>query len=204
MKAMDRSPDERQQIALRDVLWITTAVAFVLGYARTLGQSALMQAVVYATLAVSVGCVVGWVGRNMRDGLFWSAVMALLAYVAVAGGRLPNSAVVIGWGAVGAACGALAGVRLPTSAWLGSWTSAACGLLLMAGCIVVAGHSLSWLLMLDVVAAALIGCLLRPFITFLQWFEQRSRQPRVVLVSWLTLTVVIGNALVPILGGVQR
>lgn len=38
----------------------------------------------------------------------------------------------------------------------------------------------------------------------LQWFERESRQPRFVLASWLAISVLIGNLLVPILGGVQR
>lgn len=193
-----------KQIAVLDVIWITTSVALLLGYARTLGDQAVLQAVVYALHVVVLGTGLGVYRSDLKNALYWAALIALLAFIAVAGGRLPNQAVAFGWGAVGAGCGALCGTRIPRSLWAGALASAGFGFLLMLACNVVLGQPISWLVQVDIVSAGLIGFILRPFIQFLQWFESRSRQPRVVLASWLTMCVVLGNFLVPILGGVQR
>lgn len=62
-----------------------------------------------------------------------------------------------------------------------------------------------WVEMRSSLACALVlAAMLRPFIQYLQCFEVQSRQPRYVLAAWLTLAIVVGNLLVPILAGVQR
>ncbi|MEN9648897.1 MAG: hypothetical protein RLZ17_938, partial [Actinomycetota bacterium] len=46
--------------------------------------------------------------------------------------------------------------------------------------------------------------LLRPFIEILGWFERHSKAPRAVLAAWLSICVLVGNMLVPILAGVVK
>jgi len=70
--------------------------------------------------------------------------------------------------------------------------------------IVGMGESPGWLVSFDILCAIAVGFLVPGFIRFLQWLETRARQPRVVLVAWLSLCFLVGNYLVPILGGVIR
>ncbi len=198
------SEPDRQQFTLKSVFWSTTSLALLLAYARSMGEQAVIHVAIYALLALAAGGLVGFLHGNWKDGLFWSMLVALLTYLAVEGGRLPDESVVLGWGAVGAGCGAICGVRFPKKLWLGTCLTGALGSLLLVSFLLVAGQPLTQLVQFDVACAAVVGCILRPFIEYLQWLEAQSRQPRVVLASWLALSILIGNFLVPIVGGVER
>jgi hypothetical protein len=67
----------------------------LLGYARWLGAESLQQAMIFAVFASLIGIGFGWLAGNWQDSLFWSLLMTLLAYLAVAGvvpnGRLMGS-----------------------------------------------------------------------------------------------------------------
>lgn len=193
-----------RQFRLVDLFWIVTTLAAVLGYARYLGENAVAQAILWFVIAVFCGVLIGCAGGDWKNGLFWSCTITLLAFLAIAGGRLPNAAVVLGWCFVAAICGAMAGVQLPPSLWLGSFTSALLAASILMSAVVLAEEPLAGLVWFDVACAGLIGFLLRPFVQFLAWFERHSQQRRVLLVSWLVLAVVAGNAFVPLLAGVQR
>lgn len=199
-----QSTTQTDQFTLKTILWSTTALALLLGYARSFGQEILWLAVAYSLTALFAGLAIGVVNRNWKEGLFWSSLTTLMAFIAVAGGHLPNAAVGFGWGAVGAICGAVCGVQLPKSMWLGCLLSGALGALCMAVIVRGMGMPLDGLVMFDIVCAALVGVLLRPFIQYLQWFEQQSLQPRILLVSWLTVCMLVGNWLVPVIAGVSR
>lgn len=198
------SPKERHQLSIRDALWLTTAIALVLAYARSIGPTAINHALVYALFALTCGSTIGLLGRNLRDAVFWAAVIALLAFLAVAGGRLPNEAIILGWGAVGACCGAICGLPFPKNLIAGTLVSGLIGAAIMILAMESASQAYNIHAIFDIASAGFVGMLLRPFVQFLVWFETRSKQPRIVLVSWLTLCVLFGNFLVPILGGVQR
>lgn len=193
-----------RQFSLQSLLWTTTAVAGLLAYASRLGGNAIQLGIAYAIFAMITGSAVGLAARNIKDSLFWSCLTTLLVYMAVAGGRLPNDAVGYGWGIAGAACGAINGVRFPQTLWLGTLFSGAVGLSGLAGCIRWLGQPLDNSVAFDLACALVLAAMLRPFIQYLQWFELQSRQPRYVLAAWLTLAIVVGNLLVPILAGVQR
>ncbi len=196
----------RNQFSLLSRMWITTAMALVFSYARWVGGDALQQAIVFTVMGTVIGLTVGWLIGDTKNCLFWSLLMTLLAYLAVAGGRLPNAAVLYGWGIVGAFCGAMSVLTVPKNQFLAAILMGIVGCLAMIGTIACFPTSfpLEPLLLFDVASAAIVGALLRPFLSFLRWFELRSRQPRVILASWLTISVLIGNFLVPVLAGVKR
>lgn len=193
-----------RQFSLQSLLWTTTAVACLLAYASRLGGNAIQLGTAYAIFAIVSGSAIGLAARNLKDAMFWSCLTTLLVYMAVAGGRLPNDAVGFGWGIVGASCGAINGVRFPKALWLGILLSGAIGLSGLASCICWLGQPLDSSVAFDLACALIVSAMLRPFIQYLQWFETQSRQPRFVLAAWLTLSIVVGNLLVPILAGVQR
>jgi hypothetical protein len=196
----------RNQFSLLSLMWLTTATALLFSYARWVGGDALQQAVVFMVFGTVIGFTVGWLIGDIKNCLFWSLLLTLLAYLAVAGGRLPNAAVLYGWGIVGAFCGAISVMTVPKNQFLAALLMGAVGCLAMIGTIVCfpLRFTLEPLLLFDVGSAAIIGALLRPFLSFVQWFERQSGQPRVLLASWLTISVLIGNFLVPVLAGVRR
>ncbi|MEM8736345.1 MAG: hypothetical protein AAGG44_19105 [Planctomycetota bacterium] len=192
------------QWKLRDIFWLTTALGMLLAYAQMLGPDVVVQAAVYLIAVIVIGSFVGAMTRKMGDALFWSGLISLVAFVAVAGGTLPNDAVALGWGIVGASTGSLAGVKLPANRWLGSVTSGIVAVLGFVLTQIVMGESITWLVQFDVGFAFIVGLLVRPFVDFLSVLEREAKQPRVVLVAWLTLVFLLGNYLVPIVGGVIR
>lgn len=196
----------RNQFSLLSLMWITTALALLFSYARWVGGDALQQAMVFTAMGTVIGLTVGWLIGDTKNCLFWSLLLTLLAYLAVAGGRLPNAAVFYGWGIVGAFCGAMSVLTVPKNQILAALLMGGVGCIAMIGTIACFPLTLPLepLLLFDVGSAAILGTLLRPFLRFLQWFERRSGQPRVILASWLTMSVLIGNFLVPILAGVRR
>lgn len=199
---------EQRQISIRDLLWNTTALALWLAYARSLGDRALEQAVVTLLMVLVAGSVVGGFSGQFKNALYWSAVLALLAFLAVAGGRLPHEAVMLGWSAVGAGCGAVAGAyygrNSTRSVMIGTLGSGLLGLVLMLSTLWVAGQPWTGLLAFDVACAAVVGWLVWPFIQFLRFFQQRAGLPLSLVAAWLTITVLLGNLLVPVLAGVAR
>ena len=194
----------RNQFSLSSLLWITTALAMLLSYARWLGADSLQQAMIFAAFASAIGLGVGWLIGNWRDCFFWSLLMTLLAYLAVAGGRLPNVAVFYGWGIIGAICGSMSVLAVPKNQLLAAILMGTVSCLAMIVTVAAFRFPFTELVMFDVGSAALLGAMFQPFLHFLQWFEKRSGQPRVLLASWLTISVLIGNFLVPVLGGVDR
>ena len=194
----------RSQFSLSSLLWITAALAMLLSYARWLGADSLQQAMIFAAFASAIGLGFGWLIGNWRDCFFWSLLMTLLAYFAVAGGRLPNVAIVYGWGTIGAICGAMSVLAVPKNQLLAAILMGVVSCLTMIVTIAAFRFPFTQLVLFDVVSAAFLGVVLQPFLQFLQWFEMRSGQPRALLASWLTISVMIGNFLVPVLGGVER
>jgi hypothetical protein len=200
----DATEIRSNQLTLSGILWVTTALAMLLGYAARLGQEAIWQAVAYTVFVLVCGTTIGTFQRDWKNALFWGGLYAMLAFLAVAGGRLPHPSIALGWGLVGAAVGSCVGTNLPKNFLLGMITSAVLGWLAMAIVVLAMKQPLSGMIAFDTLVAALVGALLKPFTLLLQWFDRESRQPRFVLASWLAISVLIGNFLVPILGGVQR
>ena len=194
----------RSQVRLSDILWTTTAIAIVLAYARSLGDRTVLQAVFYSFAVLLFGCSLGLMARRLKDGLYWSGLIALLAFVAVAGGTLPSEAIAVGWGIVGALCGAMSGIQVPRNRILGTLASGILAGGAMAAAVIMAGQSMTPLIRFDIYCAIGVGLLIRVFVDFMLWLEVQVNHPRVVLASWLTLAFVVGNFLVPIVGGVQR
>ena len=191
-------------MSLSAVFWTTTAVALLLAHAIRLGDQALYQACVYTGFVVLSGMLLGGVSGDWKNAFFWGALYALLAYLAVAGGHLTQASIGIGWGLVGAFVGGLEGVQLIPNRFWGTVASILSAMLAMVLVIAVMRESFSGLAQFDVLCAGVVGFLLRPFTTLLLWYERESKQPRLLLVAWLATSVLVGNFLVPILGGVQR
>lgn len=202
---MEESP-ERNQFSLLSLMWTMTALALLFSYARWLGGDALQQAMIFAVFGTAIGLVIGWLIGDCKNGLFWSLLLTLLAYLAVAGGRLPNTAVLYGWGIVGSVCGAMSVLKVPKNQFVAAILMGVVACLAMVGTIACfpLARPLEPLLLFDIGSAAIVGALLRSFLSLLQWLELRSGHPRVILASWLTISVLIGNFLVPILAGVRR
>jgi len=194
----------RNQFSISSMLWITAALASLLSYARWLGADSLQHAMIFAAIASAIGLGFGWLIGNWRDCFFWSLLMTLLTYLAVAGGRLPNVAVFYGWGIIGAICGSMSVMTVPKNRLLASMLMGIVSCLAMIATIAAFRFPFTELILFDVGLSALLGAMFQPFLHFLQWFEKRSRQPRILLASWLTISVLIGNVLVPVLGGVER
>lgn len=202
------------QWTIRDALWLTAALAMVLGYARSLGPSAIHQAVAYVVSVLILGGLCGLLAwllyrrrsltEDLKEALFWGGLVALLFFVAVAGGLLPSPSIAIGWGVAAALCGGLSGVRVPSNAIASTLLNGLLAGVAMILTVWAYGDTLSPLMQFDVLCAAGVGLLIRPLIQFFQWLETQIHHPRIVLASWLTLTFVIGNALVPVLAGVNR
>lgn len=199
-----KSTIRNDQWSLASILWVTTAVALVLAYAIRLGSGAVWQAVFYAICVLACGLAIGSIRRDWKNAMFWSALYALLSYLAVAGGNLPHPSIALGWGLVGALVGSCVGVDLPRNSVVATLVGGILGWAAMAALVLSMGQPLTGLVAFDTVVAGFVGALLKPFTLILKWFERQSRQPRFVLVSWLAICVIIGNSLVPILGGVQR
>ncbi len=176
----------------------------VSGYARNFGPTAIEQFLWYVGFVLLCSAVVTAYTRQWKDALFWAALIALLTFLAIAGGYLTNRTIDIGWGLVGAACGALAGAKVPRNLISGTLVSMVVGPIAMAAIIAAFHESYSNLIMLDVLSAGIVGGLLRPFVEILGWFERNRKAPRAVLAAWLSVSVLVGNMLVPILAGVQR
>jgi hypothetical protein len=192
------------QFSLGSLLWLTVSLVLLFSYARWLGQSALHQAMIFTAMGTIVGLAMGMLFGRWQDTLFWALLVTLLAYLAMAGGRTNGMAVFYGWGLVGAFCGGMSTLARPKShIWGAIWMGLA-GSLVMLLTGICMRQALDQLFMFDVIAAAGIGAVLRPFLRFLQWFETQSHQHRFVLAAWLTISVLIGNFLVPVLGGVSR
>lgn len=199
---------QRNQFSLLSMMWTTTALALLFSYARWLGGDALQQAMIFTVFGATIGLVIGWLLDDCKNCLFWSLLLTLMAYLAVAGGRLPNTAVLYGWGIVGSVCGAMSVMTVPKNQILAAVLMGSVGCLAMIltiACFQLARPMpIEPLLLFDIGTAAIVGTLLHPFLSILQWFEKQSGHPRVILASWLTISVLIGNFLVPVLAGVRR
>ena len=209
MEEIDANPEKNDdgtpnQFSLMSLLSMTAALAMLLSYARMLGADALPQAIIFAAFASTIGLALGWLFGNWRESLFWSLLMTLLAYLAVAGGRLPNIAVFYGWGIIGSICGSMSVLTFPKNQLLAALLMGIVSCLAMILTIASFRFPLTQLVFFDVGSAAILGAIIQPFLHYLQWFEKRSGQPRVLLACWLTISVLIGNFLVPIVGGVDR
>ncbi len=163
-----------------------------------------MQLGVYVAVAAVIGGAVGGACRKTRDVLYWTLLTNILVYLAIAGGRLPNEAVVLAWSGVGATCGAVAAVGWPMKWVLGILCSAFLGLGSFVVGLLSLGEQIVGLIWFDVACAGFVGGLLRPVIVFLDKFLQQSKQPRLVMAAWLCMCILVGNFLVPIIGGVER
>ncbi len=195
---------KKKQLSILDDFWLTTVVAAILAYARTWGEATVQQAIVYMVLVLVLGGIIGLIAGQLKDALFWSGLTCLVVFIATAGGRLPSTGVLMGWGTVGALCGAQAGVGWPSRWWLAIPVSAILGLVGMLLTLVSLSEPFTGLVQFDLGTAAVVGTILYPFLRFLQGLERRLKQPRVVLTAWLTLVFLLGNELVPTIGGVQR
>jgi hypothetical protein len=194
----------RAQISLGSILWTMAALAALLGYSKNLNQSAMVLlgcycAFVLLSVLVAVALRAGW-----SDSFFWASLISVLAFLAVAGGTLPDRSIGIGWGLVGAACGVSFCVRWPIGVPMGTLVSAFIGLASMIVVVLSSRVAISQLMWFDIGCAAIVGAILRPSILFLDWFQKKSHMPRMVLSAWLCLSVMGGNLLVPILTGAAR
>ena len=122
---MIESPEtqSKAQVSVSDLFWITTALALLLAYAQSFGETEVIQAGVYLGAALLAGLAVGFCVGAVRDVLFWTSLCSLVVFVAVAGGTLPHDGVIMGWGIMAAACGSAASSGFPKQLWLSTLIS---------------------------------------------------------------------------------
>ncbi len=194
----------QRQVRLSTLFWLMAASAFLLAHARSLGADGLRLLGYYLLFVALCSSLVGIAFGRWADVAYWSALTSLLAFLAVAGGNLPDPSIGVGWGLVGAACGAMIGLASPKNFLLGVLVSGTVGLVAMLVVVLCHQVKIDQLIAFDTGCSAVVGATLRPFGDFLKWFESKSKNPRVVLAAWLAICVMVGNMLVPVLAGIQR
>ncbi|HBE68787.1 MAG TPA: hypothetical protein DDW52_11630 [Planctomycetaceae bacterium] len=205
MENANKRPEQSTyQFSMLAILSVTTAVAMLLSYAASIGPESTRQLLVYLLVALVTAIVAGLIARDFGNALFWSVLTNVLIYLAVAGGRLPSENVVYAWSAVGASCGALSGIEWPKNFPLRCATSG-----IVAGCVMVAAlkllkEDIRELIWFDVLCAVPIGIVLCVAIYGLKQFLAASRHPPLIMAAWMCGLILLGNLLVPIIGGVQR
>ncbi len=186
----------QSQYGLSSLLWITTASAVTLAYARSFGSAEMQLVGAYAFFVTLFASLIGGLTGAWSDTWFWSILVTLAALVAVAGYPMQNWEVRYGWGAVGAGCGALCGSRCPTQIVRGSVAAAILGVVLMTLCVLLLRRQTPGLLVqFDIISACIIGGLLRPLVEVIERVRLGSRVPRVVFAAWLILCLIAGKSL---------
>jgi hypothetical protein len=193
-----------KQLGLASIFWVTDAAAMLLTYAQKIGPVAIQQLIAYTVFVVIASSMITLWTKRWNEAFYWSALYALLGFLAIAGSSMVNPNVAYGWGVVGAACGAIASASFPRNLFLSAVVSGCIGLAGMWSVIFFLGEKATWLVVLDVIGAMLVGVGLKPLTEIIRWAEHRSGKHRIVLASWLAMSVIVGNLLVPILAGVQR
>jgi hypothetical protein len=197
--------DEKQrQLGFAGVGWISLSLAALLAYAKELGPSTVVLLVLYVGFVIVIASITSAISGRWNDAFYWSALFALIAFLAIAGAVMINRSVAIAWGAVGACCGSFVGAKIPKATLSGSILSGLLGGVSMVLVLLALQESITMMIWFDIAFAFVVGGMLRPLADVLRWAEGRSGQHRVVLASWLTVCVLIGNALVPLLSGTVR
>ncbi len=188
------------QYSMQSILWIMTAVALLMAYARNLGSEARALLVVYATMWVVCLALFALFTRDRKSLVFWSGLIVIEAFLAVSAVRLLNTHLAQGWGAVAAVSGTLASVS-PSTRLLGfALVNSLLSFLAMMGVLRFQQYPLGIESVLDLVGAAGVGFTLTYFVHFLKWFTAQTRQPWPVVAAWLTTCVLVGNLLMHLSG----
>jgi hypothetical protein len=195
---------QTSQFSLLTLFWCMLAWMLLLAYAKTTGRQGPVQASVFMALGLGAGLLVGLVAGRIRERLYWASLISVLAFLAVAGGSLRDAGVFYGWGFLGAIWGALFPSRKPKHAWKRSVLFAAIGGAGMLESNILINRFVSPEGWFDISAAMFIGALLGPLSKTAVLFDAKNKNLRIVLASCLVVSVLIGNWLVPILGGVNR
>jgi len=196
-------PSPKFQYTTLGILSIMATLGMTLAYVRNVTQAELWMGLCFVVAGLVAGSLIGLAARRFTDGLFWGTLVPVWAYLSILGDKTPGPAIAYGWGAVGAACGALCGVRRPRAAWLGALLSGIVGICLMTACVLASGEPLEGYGQFDVLSAGVVGIMLRILVEIVHWFQARSGQPRHVIAAWLTLSVIVGNLLVPVMTGIR-
>jgi hypothetical protein len=176
----------------------------LLAYARTTGRQGPVQATIFMSLGLGAGVIAGLIAGRMSERLYWASLISILAFLAIAGGSLNDKGVFYGWGVVGSMWGAIFPSRKPKDWWKRCVLFAALGGAGMLECNWVINRWVSPEGWFDISAAMFIGALLGPLSKTAVLFDAKNKNLRIVLVGCLVVSVLIGNWLVPILGGVNR
>jgi hypothetical protein len=195
---------QTSQFSLLTLLWCMLAWILPLTYARTTGRQGPVQATVFMALGLGTGLLVGLIAGRITERLYWASLISILAFLAVAGGSLNDTGVFYGWGVVGSLWGSLFPSRKPKDWWKRSALFAGLGGAGMLECNSLINRWVSPEGWFDISAAMFIGALLGPLSKTAVLFDAKNKNLRIVLVGCLVVSVLIGNWLVPILGGVNR
>lgn len=191
---------DKRQYSMQSMLWITTAAALLLAYARNLGTQSHQLLIACAAFWLAWSVVFSLISHDWKETSFWSALILTQAFLAVSAVRILGDSQKYGWAMVGAACGAYCGTSLVKNHLLASILSATLGAISIYLVFVYFEQPLGLETTMDLIGAAFVGSALWFFVYFLRWMEQSTRQPRPVLAAWLTLCVLGGNTLVYLLG----
>jgi hypothetical protein len=195
---------QTSQFSLLTLFWCMLAWMLLLAYAKTTGRQGPVQASVFMALGLGAGLLVGLVAGRIRERLYWASLISVLAFLAVAGGSLRDAGVFYGWGFVGSIWGALFPSRKPKNAWKRSVLFAVLGGAGMLESNILINRFVTPEGWFDISTAMFIGALLGPLSKTAVLFDAKNKNLRILLASCLVVSVLIGNWLVPILGGVNR
>lgn len=193
-----RTPEAKPwQFGLPAAMWTTFVIGLSLAYLRTLGEySVFSNGVLAIAGAAMLGIVVGSCCGRIKDATYWSLMITTAAYLSVAGDKTSGSAFHFAWASVGAAAGCVSGAaaasRMKTRI-IGA--SLAAGAVMLSFSAAFPGHVD---MVFDLISAPLIGGLVGVLVQIILWVESNSNSPRYVTASWLLLSVIGGNLLVPV------
>jgi len=201
---VDDEQNRTDRFSLQTMLLCTIAWGLLLAYANTTGRHGPVQASLFLLFGGVAGLATGLFGGKFIERLFWASLISTVAFLAVAGGSLKDPGVLYGWGFVGAIWGALFPNKKPQLLLIRSVMMAAIGGAgMLCSCLTVNRMVLQedWF---DIFVASFIGFSLGPVSRTAIILEGRGKGLKIALVVCLVFSVLVGNWLVPIMGGGTR
>jgi len=178
------------QFGISSLLWLTVSVAMVLGYLRSLDAQVALSFLSLMVVALCAGLVIGPIRRRTIDGIYWALLgMLSTALCAVTFWREIGSMVLV-WGYVGMAAGAMAGSWPPGGRVLKFIGCSLTGVGVM-GIAVLMGHVMEPAI--DIPCAALAGVILAIMSDVVTWLHGRYHTPREAWAAALIFAVIVGN-----------
>jgi hypothetical protein len=181
-------PAQPFQFTIRSLLWFTLTVAMVLAYIRPTESRHVTNLVVASGAALIAGLAAGAFTKRVFDAIFGAFLGLTLVAIIIAGQPDVDVPSAMGWGMVGAFCGAFAGAISPTRPLLSLSVCAVIGLLLMLG--TAPDRRNAWI---DVILAPIAAASLSGLYILFTWARARYHTSYGAWAAALVLAVILGN-----------